>query len=123
MIGSQHDMTDDEWQRLERVMPKGLPGPQRKDDRKVMDGIFFVLRTSIPWRDLPGCYGPYTTCFNRYNRWRKSGRWQKILDDLKRAEEADEETADDGDLALRRRMIDSSSVRANRHAAGSLKNG
>ncbi len=95
MIGSRHDMTNEQKQRMERVMPKGLPGPLRKDDRKVTAGIFFVLRTGMPWRDPPERYGPYTTCHNRFNRWSKSGRWQKILDDLQRLEEADEKG--DGD--------------------------
>ena len=43
-----------------------------------MNGIFFVLRTGIPWRDLPERYGPYTTCYNRYNRWSKNGNWLVI---------------------------------------------
>ncbi len=126
MIGSRHDMTDEQWQRMERVMPKGLPGPPRKDDRKVTASIFFVLRTGMPWRDLPERYGPYTTCYNRFTRWSESGRWQKILEDLQRLEEAEEEAADekdDGDPAPRSRMIDSSSIRAHRHAAGSRKDG
>ncbi len=120
MIGSRHDMTNEQWQRMERVMPKGLPGPPRKDDRKVTARIFFVLRTGMPWRDLPERYGSYTTCYNRFNRWSKSGRWQKILDDLQQLEEAEEEAADekdDGDPGPRSRMIDSSSIRAHRHAA------
>ncbi len=84
-------------------MPKGLPGPPRKDDRKVIDGIFFVLRTGMPWRDLPERCGPDATCHNRFNRWSKSGSRQKIL------EKADEEASDekdDGGPAPRSRMID-----------------
>ncbi len=126
MIGSRHDMTNEQQQRMERVMPKGLPGPPRKDDRKVTASICFVLRTGMPWRDLPERYGPYTTSCNRFNRWSKSGRRQKILDDLQRLEEAEEEAADekdDGDPAPRSRMIDSSSIRAHRCAAGSRKDG
>jgi len=38
------------------------------DDRRVLNGIFYVVRTGCPWRDLPERYGPYTTCYNRYNR-------------------------------------------------------
>ncbi len=97
MIGSRHDMTNEQQQRMERVMPKGLPGPSRKDDRKVTASICFVLRTGMPWRHLPKRYGHYTTCHNRFNRWSKSGRRQKILDDLQQLEEADEEAADEKD--------------------------
>jgi transposase len=45
----------------------------RVDDRRVINGIFYVLRTGSPWRDLPERYGPYTTVYNRYNRWAKAG--------------------------------------------------
>jgi len=49
------DLSDEEWAILEPL----IPGARRVDDRKVMNGIFFVLRTGIPWRDLPERYGPY----------------------------------------------------------------
>src|SRR5215203_4419461 len=49
-------------------------GRPRLDDRKVLNGIFFILRTGSPWRDLPERYGPYTTAYNRFNRWAKRGR-------------------------------------------------
>jgi transposase len=38
-----------------------------------MDGIFRVLRTGAPWRDLLERYGLYTTAYNRFNRWSKAG--------------------------------------------------
>jgi transposase len=69
----RYDLTDFEWSVIEPVLPKGSPGPRRKDDRRVMSGIFWVLRTGAPWRDLPERYGPYTTAYNRFNRWRKAG--------------------------------------------------
>ncbi len=107
---------------MEHVMPTGLPGPQRKDDRRAIDAMFFVLRTGVPWRDLPERYGPYTTCYNRFNSWSKSGRWQKILDDLQRLEEAAYEK-DNGGPTPRSRMIDPSSIRAHRCAAWARKDG
>jgi transposase len=42
-------------------------GVARVDDRRVLNGIFWTLRTGSPWRDLPERYGPYTTAYNRYN--------------------------------------------------------
>ncbi len=61
---------DAEWKILHSVLPHKHQGPERVHDRRVMDGIFLVLRTGTPWRDLPERYGPYTTC---YNRWSKNG--------------------------------------------------
>lgn len=40
----------------------------RVDDHKIMNAIFYVLRTGMSWRDLPERYGPYTTAYNRFNR-------------------------------------------------------
>ena len=54
------DLSDDEWALLEPLMPKSRMST-RADDRKIMNAIFYVLRTGMPWRDLPERYGPYTS--------------------------------------------------------------
>jgi transposase len=55
----------------------------RVDDRKIMNAIFYVLRTGMPWRDLPERYGPYTTAYNRFNRWSRRGMGETISSNLK----------------------------------------
>ena len=75
------DVSDEEWTLLEPLMPTSRRST-RVDDRKVMNAIFYVLRTGIPWRDLPERYGPYTTAYNRFNRWSQRGVWQGIFDTL-----------------------------------------
>ena len=65
MSGDRHDMSDAEWEILRSVLPQKHQGPRRVHDRRVMNGIFFVLRTGTPWRDRPERYSPNTTCFNR----------------------------------------------------------
>jgi len=40
--------------------PRGIP---RVNYRRVLNGIFWVLRSGAPWRDLPQEFGPYTTCY------------------------------------------------------------
>jgi transposase len=59
--------------------PRGVP---RVNDRRVLNGIFRVLRSGAPWRDLPGGFGPYTTCYNRFVRWRRAGVWGKMINAL-----------------------------------------
>jgi transposase len=59
--------------------PRGMP---RVNDRRVLNGIFWVLRSGAPWRDLPDNFGPYTTCYNRFVRWRRAGVWAKIMSAL-----------------------------------------
>ena len=77
----------------------------------MISGIFHVLRTGAPWRDLPERYGPPTTVYNRCNRWAKAGVWLRIFEALP-------ETSP-GSLHL----IDSSIVRAHQHAAGGKRGG
>jgi transposase len=51
------------------LLPPVRQGGARRDDRQVLNGIFYVLRTGIPWDDLPERYGPSGTVYNRFNRW------------------------------------------------------
>jgi transposase len=64
-----------------------------------------VLQSGTPWRDLPERYGPRTTSYNRFVRWRKAGVWDRLMDAII--------AAHDGDI----QMIDSTSVRAHQQAA------
>ena len=75
------DLSDDEWALLEPLLPKSRKSA-RVDDRKIVNAIFYVLRTGMPWRDLPARYGPYTTAYNRFNRWSQRGIWKLVFDKL-----------------------------------------
>ena len=108
MIG-RFDFTDFEWSVIQPLLPNKPRGVPRVDDRRVLNGIFWVLRSGAPWRDLPECYGPYTTCYNRFNRWRKAGVWDRLM--------AAVAAAYDGDI----QMIDSSVIRVHQHAANVKK--
>ena len=108
-MSGRHDLTDAEWAVIAPLRPNKLRGVARVDDRRVISGMFFILRTGAPWRDLPERYGPRTTACNRYNRWAKSSLWLRIFEAL--AERSP------GSLHL----IDSSIVRAHQHAAGGKK--
>ena len=50
---ARSDMSDLEWEFIKAVLPNNTRGKKRVDDRRVLDGIFYVLRTGIPWADLP----------------------------------------------------------------------
>jgi transposase len=102
---SQYELTDFEWRVIEPMLPNKPRGVPRVDDRRVLNGIFWILRSGAPWRDLPQRYGPRTTCYNRFTRWRRAGVWLRLMDALT--------AAYDGDI----QMIDSTSIRAHQHAA------
>ena len=79
--------------------------PPRVDDQRVRNGIFWTLRSGAPWRVLPEVYGPRTTCYNRFVRWRRAGVWDRIMQALAAAHDA----------AVQ--MIDTSVVRVHQHGA------
>jgi len=60
-----------------RAADAGERKSARADDRKIMNAIFYVLRTGMPWRDLPERYGPYTTAYNRFNRRSRRGHLER----------------------------------------------
>ena len=102
---SRYDLTDFEWRVIEPLLPNKPRGVPRVDDRRVLNGIFWVLRSGAPWRDLPERYGPRTNCYNRFVRWRRAGVWDRLMDAIS--------AACDGDI----QMIDSTSIRAHQQAA------
>ena len=67
------DLTDEEWVVIEPLLPKGGRGPERVDDRRVINGIFYILGTGAAWRGLSERYRPRTTVYNRYMRWARRG--------------------------------------------------
>ena len=84
----RYELSDYEWTAIKPMLPNKPRGVQRVNDRHVLNGIFWVLRSGAPWRDLPETYGPYTTCYNRFVRWRQAGVWGKIMSALAGAHDA-----------------------------------
>jgi transposase len=101
----RYALSDHEWSVIRVMLPTKSRGKPRVDDRRVLNGIFWVLRSGAPWRDLPAIYGPSTTCYNRVVRWRRAGVWESIMVALTAAPNA----------AVQ--MIETSMVRVHQHAA------
>ena len=78
----RYELTDHEWAAIKPMLPNKPRGVARVNDRRVLNGIFWVLRSGVPWRDLPDSFGPYTTFYNRFVRWRRAGVWGKIMSTL-----------------------------------------
>ena len=101
----RYEITDFEWSIIEPLLPNKPRGVPRADDRKVLNGIYWRLRTGSPWGEIPERYGPYTTCYNRFVRWAKAGVWDRIFAAVSKAY--------DGGV----QMIDSTSIRVHQHGA------
>lgn len=57
---------------IQSHLPTNQTGPARDDDRRIIIGIIHMLQCGARWRDCPPDYGPYTTIYNRFNRWVES---------------------------------------------------
>src|SRR6266699_2433135 len=80
---SRGDLTDTEWRILNPLLPdRGERGPAIGDKRRTMNGIFWVLRTGAPWRDLPERYGKWNSAFVRFTRWSKLEVWDAVFETL-----------------------------------------
>ena len=106
-------VSDELWARIEPELPvikrrARYPGRKRIPDRQVLAGILFVLKTGIPWEDLPqemGC-GSGMTCWRRLAEWTGAGVWQRLHQVLL------DELDDAGQIDWSRAVVDSSHVRA-----------
>jgi transposase len=99
-------LSDAEWLTIEPHLPRGRRGAHRVDDRRVISGIVHMLRSGSRWRDCPMEYGPYTTIYNRFNRWSRQGVWSDIFYALT------------GVRDVVSGAIDSTYIKAHRSAAG-----
>lgn len=113
MQGNQnrHDLKDNEWIKLEPIITKrlGKRGSNNAgDNRKFVNGVFWILRTGSPWRDLPIQYGKFGSVHKRFKRWCDEGHWDDILEQL----------MDDPDFEWL--MIDASHCKVHPHASGAV---
>ena len=114
----RHEITDEQWELLRELFPSQVGrGRRRCDRRHVLNGVFWVLRTGAPWRDLPERYQPWQTIYHWFNQWRKDGTWDRILQQLQIR--LDGKGRIDWDLWC----VDGSCIRASRAAAGAGEKG
>ena len=108
------ELSDQEWERLKPHLPAEKPetGRPNIEHRRIINGILWRERTGAPWRDLPERYGPWSTVYSRFWRWREAGVWDGIFAAVQR--QADEAGAVD----LSVHFVDGSVIRAHQHAAG-----
>src|SRR5580658_2178494 len=99
--------SDEQWLKIEPLLPERRPGPKPRNNRRVLSGIMHVLKTGCRWQDCPPEYGPYTTVYNRFNRWSGRGIWQQIFESAAQAPESPGEVA-----------LDSTHAKAHRCAGG-----
>lgn len=117
---SRHDLTDESWNAIRHLLPVATNGQRGRpwiDHRPVINGILWILQTGSPWRDLPEEFGNWKTVYNRFRRWVKEGRWDRIFRHLLRRIDSL------GNIDRTVWCVDGSVVRAHRCASGMVPEG
>lgn len=100
-------LSDEQWAKIEPLLPTDVRGKPRVDDRRVLSGILHVLKSGCRWVDCPLEYGPHTTIYNRFTRWADRGVWERLFAELARRGRSTDT-----------QMIDSTHIKAHRSASG-----
>lgn len=97
----RHELTDAQWEQIEHLLPGKAsdPGRTAEDNRLFVNAVLYVLRTGIPWEDLPERFGKPNTIWKRFDRWCAAGVWERIAHVL-------------GDVDLEEVQLDSTSIKA-----------
>ncbi len=113
--GRRYELTDEAWERLEPLLPKQGRGGKWTDHRTILNGMFWVLNSGAPWRDMPERYGKWETVYSRFRRWSEEGLFDRIL---KRLHVTLDE---DGFIDWSAFNVDGTNIRAHHNAAGGAK--
>jgi transposase len=85
-MSRREELTDEQWSLIEPLFDKTetvqTRGRPRREDRKILNGVLWILRSGARWSDLPGRFPPYQTCHRRFQQWVKDGRLKKVLETL-----------------------------------------
>lgn len=114
----RHELTEAQYEAIGPLLGEnGERGGQWAEHQKILNGLFWRLRTGCPWRDVPERYGPWSTIYDRFRRWSRDGTLDRIIERLQ--VRLDRQGGIDWDLFC----IDGTSIRASRAAAGGGKKG
>lgn len=110
-MARRYEVTDEQWEVLKVYLgntPKRTGRPQA-DNRKLLNGVLWIMHTGAPWRDLPEYYGPWQTVYKRFAQWQQDEKLQQLFENVR-------ENPDMQDLC-----IDGTYIKAHRSSAGAKK--
>ena len=74
-------LSDAQWTRMAALIPgkPGDPGRSGTDNRRFVEAVLWIVRTSSPWRDLPAMFGCWNSVFRRFRRWAVAGVFERLF--------------------------------------------
>lgn len=110
-MARRYEIEDKQWEQVKPYLgntPKKTGRPQA-DNRRLLNGVLWILRTGAPWRDLPEYYGPWQTVYKRFAQWQENGKLKEMFVYVR-------QNPDMQDLC-----IDGTYIKAHRSSAGAKK--
>lgn len=110
-MARRYEIDDKQWEQVKPNLgntPRKTGRPQ-KDNRILLNGVLWILRTGAPWRDLPEYYGPWQTVYKRFAQWQENGKLKEMFEHVR-------QNPDIQDLC-----IDGTYIKAHRSSAGAKK--
>lgn len=119
-MARREELNDEQWAIIEPLLPQPAKredgkGRPRRDDREVLNGILWILRSGARWQDLPPRFPPYQTCHRRFQEWVRGGVLRRLLEALA------EDLRSRGKLDLSECFVDATFVSAKKGALPSVK--
>ena len=120
MAPRYEELTNEQWKFVEPYIPKKRRrkdgrGRPRREDRAVLDGILWILRSGARWRDLPDRFPPYSTCYRRFRSWISEDVLRNILERLA------EHLYERGKIDLSECFVDATFIGAKKGVSKSVK--
>ena len=109
-----NELTKGQWEGIKELLPPervGKRGRPRKDDRNMLNGMHWIVRSGAQWRELPEAYGPWQSVYARFAKWRDDGIWEAIFHVLS------------ADADMENLSLDSTCIKVHESANGGGKNG
>lgn len=116
MMVRRYELSDQAFALVADLLPaNGRRGGQWQDHRTALNGIFWILHSGAQWRELPERYGKWQTVYWRFNRWRRDGTIDRLLERLQLTLDAE------GRIDVDLWCLDATQIRASRAAAGARR--
>jgi transposase len=85
-MSRREELTDEQWSLIEPLFDKAetvqTRGRPRRNDREILNGVLWILRSGARWSDMPARFPPYQTCHRRFQQWNKDGTLRRMLETL-----------------------------------------
>ena len=108
----RYELTKEQWERIKPLLPPeetGKRGRPRKDNRTMLNGMLWIVRSGAQWRELPAAYGPWQSVYARFSKWRDDGTLEAVFHALS------------GDADMENLSVDSTCVKVHESANGGGK--